>query len=139
MNNKPNKNDLYMKIWEAEQKHVNTRWTVTTFFLSISFAIFGISLQVDGSTIPIIVPQLVAVSIYWFTYVLFLRFKDYTNFLRSCLVEIENAQNIDLDLQAKAKSFMKSSNRLSVTATQLLFYFGLAYTVAGFVIGFFFW
>ncbi len=31
------KDSVYLKIWRTEQQHVRTRWTVVTFFLSISF------------------------------------------------------------------------------------------------------
>ncbi len=34
--------DVYLKIWDIEQKHTTTRWTLMTFYLSVSFAIFGI-------------------------------------------------------------------------------------------------
>src|SRR5689334_18874941 len=37
--------ETYLKIWEIDQANTNTRWTVTTFFFSISFAIFGFSFQ----------------------------------------------------------------------------------------------
>jgi hypothetical protein len=30
---------------QAEQEHTRTRWTVVTFFMSISFALFGLSFQ----------------------------------------------------------------------------------------------
>ena len=42
--------ETYLKVWEIEQNHVNTRWTVATFFFSISFAIFGFSFQPQLAT-----------------------------------------------------------------------------------------
>ncbi len=127
------KDEIYLKIWELEQKHTTTRWTVATFFLSVSFAIFGISLQIDNGVIPRIVPQLGAVAIYWFTYVLFLRFNDFTRFLREYLQELEASKQTTLDLQSKSKTFMSANKTFS--ATKLFLYFGFGYTVAGVVIG----
>jgi hypothetical protein len=43
------KDDIYMQIWQGEQDHTRTRWTVTTFFLSISFAILEAVLKGLGS------------------------------------------------------------------------------------------
>jgi hypothetical protein len=37
--------ETYLKIWEIDQANTSTRWTVTTFFFSVSFAIFGFSFQ----------------------------------------------------------------------------------------------
>lgn len=41
--------DAYLQIWKIEQDHSRTRWTVTTFFLSISFAILGLSFDPNES------------------------------------------------------------------------------------------
>lgn len=35
--------DAYLEIWKIEQEHSRTRWTIATFFLSISFAVLGLS------------------------------------------------------------------------------------------------
>jgi hypothetical protein len=125
------KDDIYLRIWEVEQKHTTIRWTVATFFLSVSFAIFGISLQIDNAPIPRIVPQLGAIAIYWFTYILFLRFNDYTHFLRNYLKEMESSKQTTLDLQTESNTFMSSEKKLS--ATHLLLYFGIGYTVVGII------
>jgi hypothetical protein len=37
--------DVYMQVWQVEQKYVETRWNITAFFLGISFAILGFSFQ----------------------------------------------------------------------------------------------
>ncbi len=31
--------DVYLQIWQTEQDHVRTRWTVITFFLSVSLLV----------------------------------------------------------------------------------------------------
>jgi hypothetical protein len=127
------KDDIYLRIWEIEQRHTTIRWTVTTFFLSVSFAIFGISLQIDNTAIPRIVPQLGAVAIYWFTYILFLRFNVFTRFLRDYLIEMESAKRTTIDLQTNSKVYMSRGRKVS--ATQLLLYFGIGYSMAAVLIG----
>jgi hypothetical protein len=37
--------DQYLTIWQGEQNYLRTRWSVSTFFMSISFAILGLSFQ----------------------------------------------------------------------------------------------
>lgn len=127
-----NKDDLYIKIWEVEQRHVTTRWTVSTFFFSISFAIFGISIQAEKSPLPLYVTTLVAVSIYWFAYALYLRFNDYTDYLRSRLVEMEEDGLTTLDLQSKAAPYLEQKKKCH--AVKLIKCFGILYTVAGIAI-----
>lgn len=133
---KTENDDLYLKIWEADQKHTTTRWTVSTFFLSISFAIFGLSFQLDNTTIPRIIPQLGAVAIYWFTYALFLRFNTYTRYLRSYMAEMESSKQTTFDIQSKATAYLRSKK--SPSSTQLLGYFGVGYTAVCILIGIFY-
>jgi hypothetical protein len=135
-NNEFNKDETYLKIWEIEQSFTERRWTVVTFFMSVSFAIFGLSLQVEKPIVPLIVPQLSAVAIYWFTYLLFLRFNDFTAFLRAYLQEMELANQTTINLQSKSKEFLNARGKPS--STRLLLYFGIAYTIAGIAIGFLF-
>jgi len=130
-----NKDDLYIKIWEVEQRHVTTRWTVSPFFFSISFAIFGFSIQAEKSPLPLFVTLSVAVAIYWFAYALYLRFNTYTDYLRSRLEEMERDGLTTLDLQSKAGPYLKRKKRLH--AVKLLLVFGVLYTVAGILISYF--
>lgn len=127
-----NKDNLYIKIWEVEQRHVTTRWTVSTFFFSISFAIFGLAIQAEKSPLPLYVTTLVAVSIYWFAYALYLRFNDYTDYLRSRLMEMEEDGVTTLDLQSKAGPYLEQKNKKH--AVKLIKWFGILYTFAGLVI-----
>lgn len=129
-------NELYLKIWEADQRHSTARWTVATFFLSVSFAIFGLSFQIDQGVIPRIVPQLGAVAIYWFTFLLFLRFNSYTRFLRDYLAGLEAERRTNLDIQSKATAYLEQDK--SPSSTQLLLYFGIGYTVVCVLVGFLF-
>lgn len=125
--------ELYLKVWEADQRHTTTRWTVSTFFLSVSFAIFGLSFQIEKFVVPRIVPQLGAVAIYWFTYMLFLRFNTYTRFLRGYLAKMESDNRTKLDIQSKATSYLNENK--SATSTELLLYFGIGYTVVCLIVG----
>jgi hypothetical protein len=131
-----NKDELYIKIWEAEQRHVTTRWTVSTFFFSISFAVFGLSIQAEKSTVPLYITTLVAIAIYWFAYALYLRFNEYTDYLRSRLEEMERDGLTTLDLQSKVKPYFERNKKLH--AIKLLRLFGWLYTAAGILIGLYF-
>jgi hypothetical protein len=124
--------DVYLKIWDIEQKHTSTRWTLMTFYLSISFAIFGLSLQNKDLGIPIFVPQGVAIVIYWFAYLLFRRFNEFNEYLRRKLMQLEENGQTTVNLQIEFKHFLKQKKRLS--ATQLLLVFGFLYTLAGIAI-----
>lgn len=131
-----NKDDLYIKVWEMEQRQATTRWTVSTFFFSISFAIFGLSIQAENSPLPLYVTTSVAIAIYWFAYALYLRFNAFTEYLRSRLEEMERNGLTTLDLQSKAGPYLKRKKRLQ--AVKLLLVFGVLYTIAGILISYFF-
>ena len=127
--------DNYLKIWDIEQKHTNTRWTLMTFYLSVSFAIFGLSFQTKDLIVPLFVPLSVAIGIYWFAYLLFKRFNDFNEYLRSKLAQLENDGKTSLHLQNESKRYLQRNKRLS--ATKLIFAFGILYTIAGIVISLF--
>lgn len=121
------KDSVYLKIWQTEQEHVRTRWTVVTFFLSVSFAILGFSFQSKLSSQEGLAIRISGLLIYWFAYALFLHFYSYTRFLRSYLIEMEKSRRTSLDIQSKAdEAQLGASKRLSTT--RLLFFFGLIYT-----------
>ncbi|HEX6292241.1 MAG TPA: hypothetical protein VFZ66_23835 [Herpetosiphonaceae bacterium] len=119
--------ETYLKIWEIEQGHTNTRWTVATFFLSVSFAIFGFSFQEQLRQPLPHVARLSGLIIYWFAYLVFSRFNIYTDFLRTYLRELEAAQRTTLDIQTRARALMRGGSRRRLSATRLLFYFGMVY------------
>jgi hypothetical protein len=124
-----NDDEIYLKIWEIEQAHVNSRWTVATFFLSVSFAIFGFSFQAQ-LTQPL--PQIARLSgliIYWFAYALFTRFNLYTELLRTYMYEMETANRTRITIQTRARQLMRTGIRWQLSATRLLLYFGFLYTV----------
>ncbi len=128
LTSKQSKDDeFYLKIWEVEQTVTSNRWTVTTFFISISFAIFGFSFQSQlHPSIPNLA-RLTALIIYWFAYVLFLRFHGYSKFLRQYLQQLEQTNKSSLQIQTQAISRLHAGPRKWVTATKMLFYFGILY------------
>ena len=119
---------LYIKLLEIEQEHSSKRWTITTFFLGISFAILGFSFTSEKAQIPVVVPYAAAIISYWFAYLLFVRLNDYTKFLRNYLVNLEDTGQVSFKLQTETRAFMQTKQRFSTT--QLLLSFGLFYTGA---------
>ena len=122
--------ELYLKIWEREQEHTKTRWNVTTFFFSISFAIFGFSLQTKNPPVSPIISHSVALAIYWFAFVLFWRFNSFTNYLREYLREMEVSEQVKIDVQTRASQAMKGQYGNWLSTFNLMFYFGILYTVS---------
>ncbi len=117
--------EIYLRIWEKEQEHVRTRWTVTTFFLSVSFAIFGFSFQSNLSFSSALATRLASVIIYWFAYYLFICFYDYTRFLRTYLIEMEKTQQTNLHLESRAST----RPRRPLSTNLSLLFFGMIYTL----------
>ena len=118
--------ELYLKAWDIEQAHSNKRWSITTFFLGISFAILGFSFTNDQTQVPLFVPYAAAIISYWFSYLLFVRLNDYTKFLRGYLTRLEESGQVSFSVQGETSTFMKSRQRWSTT--KLLLYFGVFYT-----------
>jgi hypothetical protein len=128
--------DAYLEIWKIEQEHSRTRWTITTFFLSISFAILGLSFDIKDNQAAVNIlglslpdaQRIIGLLIYWFGYILFLQFNRYTNFLRDRLKNMEIQKFVSYSFQSDAREFMYSKLRSTFSATWLLFYFGILYT-----------
>ncbi len=128
--------ELYFQIWEREQEHTKTRWNVTTFFVSISFAIFGFSLQTQNPPVSPIISHSVALAIYWFAFVLFWRFNSFTNCLRDYLGEMEVSQKVRINVQTRVNQAMKGQYSKWLSTFNLMLYFGILYSV---VIGLLWW
>lgn len=122
------KDGVYLKIWQTEQAHMRTRWTVVTFFLSISFAIFGFSFQNQLPRSEAVAIRISGLLIYWFAYILLLHFYAYSKFLRTYLVEMEKSGRTTLDIQSKADMLRVGFNK-RLSTTRLLLLFGLIYSV----------
>lgn len=116
----------YLKLWELEQAHTNVRWTVATFFLSVSFAIFGFSFQAQLAPPLPLVARVSALTIYWFAYLLFQRFNRYTRFLRGYLRDLERAGRTTLDVQTRAERELADR---ALSTKRLLVIFGLLYSI----------
>ncbi len=124
--------DTYMEVWKIEQEHTKTRWTVATFFFSISFAIFGFSFTTEtpaGSPINDI-QRIVGLALYWFSYALFYQFNRYTHYLRGCMLDMERNGEVRFTFQTNASQKMYGQWQRFFRATWLLFYFGLLYLAA---------
>jgi hypothetical protein len=130
INNQLSYGEIYFVIWEGEQEHTRTRWTIVTFFLSVSFAIFGFSLQVQQSPIPISTVHIAALAIYWFAYLLFSRFNKYNIIIRIYLREMEESGKVSIDLQRRTDKIMRGRYSRLLSASALLFGFGILYSVA---------
>lgn len=122
--------ELYLKLWEREQEHTKTRWNVTTFFFSISFAIFGFSLQTKNPPVPPIISHSVALAIYWFAFVLFWRFNSFTDCLQNYLREMEVSGQVNINVQTRANQAMKGQYGKLLSTFSLMLYFGIIYSVA---------
>lgn len=127
----------YLEIWKIEQTHSRTRWTVTTFFLGISFAILGTSFEaatevfsIFGSTILNLsdFQRITGLLVYWFGYILFMQFNRYTSFLRNQMRKMEKEELVSFSIQREADKFMYAGTKAKFSAKWLLFYFGLIYT-----------
>lgn len=127
------KDGVYLKIWQIEQAHQRTRWTVVTFFMSISFAILGFSFQSTIARAETFAVRIAGLLIFWFAYVLLVQFYSYTKFLRDYLLEMEKAGRTTFDIQSKialAHISGSGSQRGSWKSTvRLILYFGLIYTL----------
>jgi hypothetical protein len=124
--------DVYLSVWKIEQEHSRMRWTVATFFFSVSFAIFGFSFTTVtplGSPINHI-QRLAGLVLFWFSYALFFQFNRYTHFLRGKLKDMEQQGEVRFTFQSDAAKVMYGKARRATSATWLLFYLGLVYTAA---------
>jgi hypothetical protein len=128
---------LYLEIWRYEQKFLMTRWTVATFFMSVSFAVFGFSFQENFPLHSAFVIRIFAVLIYWFAYILYRLFYQYTKSLRRYLIAMEKGKRTGLDMQSKIGR--DPDRRRSLSTNGLLAGFGLVFTLGTlvlFVLGF---
>ncbi|BDA75984.1 hypothetical protein CAL7716_101500 (plasmid) [Calothrix sp. PCC 7716] len=123
--------DLYLKVWEKEQSYIQIRWTVVTFFISVSFAIMGFSFNISNPKLPIIIPQLIGCGIYWFAFLVHLVLYDLTEYYREYLLSMEREGLVKYDVRTRAnKFFSERRNKLGRPhPTALLAYFGIGYTL----------
>jgi len=132
-------NEAYFKIWEIEHSTVRLRWTITTFFMGISFAILGFSFQQQEKldTVVSLSSRITALTIYWFAYALFKRFHSYNKLLRNYLLNMEVEKRTTMDIRTLAKKEFESGENKHMSAERLLLYFGLIYS--GLISGLLIW
>lgn len=129
MQNGMSVDEIYLRIWDKQQEWTETRWNIITIFLSISFALFGLSLQGQNLSISSNVQRITGLVIYWFTYFLYHRYSDWTNYLRSYLENLEKTKQTQLDLHTKWKKTKQTPFRKWTSITKLLSYVGSLYTI----------
>jgi hypothetical protein len=125
-----NVDEYYLRVWEKQQEWTATRWSVTTFILGISFALFGLSLQGQSSSLAVTVQRIAGLLIYWFAYFIFLRYHDWSNFLREYLEELERTTSTRFKLQTRWKQNKQRGFRKWTSVRKLLIYFGFLYAIA---------
>ena len=119
----------YLKIWEVEQEQMRTRWTITTYFISISFAILGFSFQTSLTHTAALALRICGLFVYWFGFIFFMRYYAQSNYLRTYLLELEKTHRTTLDIQSRGltnrKDFLKA-----ISTPKLMIGFGLLYAVS---------
>jgi len=122
-------NGDYLKITEIEQSFVKLRWSIVTFFITVSFAIFSFSLQNKSLAVPIYLQQSLAILVYWFAFLVHIILFKYSMFLRNYLKKME--ENNETSLRLRTETDMHLSN-WNITITQLLIILGVLYTLISF-------
>jgi hypothetical protein len=128
------RDDIYLKIWQTEQDIINRRWMTTSFFLTVSFALFSFTVQrepdpnVAFDPTIVLVPRIVAVVLYWFGLILFFRFTRYTDYLRRYLRRMEEKGETSLTLETSAHKVMRGKWARFTVTRWLLVYFGIFYS-----------
>ena len=121
----PNNND-YLKILELEQSFIKLRWSIVTFFITVSFAIFSFSMQGKVEVVPAYLQQILAIFVYWFSFFIHVLLHKYTDFLRNYLKSMEENKETTLKLRTEAEKYL--SKKLLISITQLLVILGVIYT-----------
>jgi len=124
------KNDDYLTVWQIEQEHVRARWTIATFFIGISFAVFGYSFQNSLAHPSALAIRISALFIYWFGYFTFIVYNGQTKFLRAYLLDMEISRRTTLDIQTKARAKKIYASRGIIGVHGLLLAFGVIYILS---------
>jgi hypothetical protein len=129
--------DTYIKLVQVEQEHTRTRWTVATFFMSISFALFGFSFQNKLIPSELLAMRLSALFIYWFALALFWRFATFSEYLGVCQRKLKKTRFKihEIEEEHKLKFWKGFWHRLP--SKWLLFGFGIFYILGVIVLGIF--
>ncbi len=142
----PLENDTYLGLLKANQDHARVKWTTVTYFMSLSFALFGISFPFSSQGQAVehtLLIRVSALSIYWFTFLLFLHFQAYSELLVTAMKKMETTpkEAKPVDERLDEKETPRTTIRIYtqegkgfiyriLTSRNLLVYFGMIYTVA---------
>ncbi|WP_220205220.1 hypothetical protein [Reticulibacter mediterranei] len=107
--------DTYIKIWLADQDFVKTRWTITTFFMSVSFAILAYSFQTNMTIATALAIRVCGLVVYCFSVVMYLHFYEHNKFLRKYLIHMEKSGRATLDIQSKLYEEPRNKNQRSTS------------------------
>ncbi|HLX57041.1 MAG TPA: hypothetical protein VKR83_08460 [Ktedonobacteraceae bacterium] len=117
--------NYYLEIWKADQEFVRTRWTITTFFMSASFAIFAYSFQIKP--LPALAIRIFGLFIYWFAVIMHAHFYQHNKFLRNYLIYLEKSGRSTFDLQSKL--YEQRKNKFHRSTGKFLAVLGLLYAI----------
>ena len=127
--------EVYLTVWKTEQDIINRRWLLTSFFITISFVIFGFTIEQEINSSPsekphiiILIARLTSLAIYWFSIALYFRFTRYIDFLRDYLKGMEDRGETSLSIESKGKIVMRKGQSKFTVTRWLLVYFGIFYT-----------
>lgn len=119
--------ETYMKIWLADQEFVKTRWTITTFFMSVSFAILAYSFQTNLTVSTALSIRIFGLIVYWFSVIIYRHFYEHTKFLRGYLTNMEKLGCTTLELQSKRDEERRNKNQRYTN--EWLIGFGIFYSL----------
>ncbi len=119
---------LYLTLYQADLTHTTIKWTVTSFFMGISFALLGFSFQVSLPFTSAFAVRIAALAIYWFAYVLYLHYYVYNVFLREYLTTMETSGRVYFDVQQETQKSLRKGNKL-LRVKRLLLSFGIIYGI----------
>src|SRR5690242_20001347 len=101
----------YLEIWKADQEFIKTRWTITTFFMGGSFALFAYSFQIKP--LGALAIRIFGLFIYWFAVFIDTHFYQHNKVLRRYLVYMEESDRTSFDLQSKIHEERKDKSHRS--------------------------
>lgn len=109
---KPSIDDqAYLEIWKADQEFIKTRWSIVTFFMGGSFALFAYSFQTKP--LGALAIRIFGLFIYWFAVLIDAHFYRHNKVLRLYLVYLEESGRTTLNLQSKIHEQRKDKSRRS--------------------------
>lgn len=118
---------IYLEILQNELERTKSRWTVVTFFLSVSFAVLGFSFQQNLTPTSSTPLRIVGVLIYWFTFMVFVNMHNVNMGFWAYLESLEKEKQTTIRLISYVNEYRRQ--RRSITTTPLMLVFGMFYTL----------